>query len=77
MSLEVSGGGDREEMIRQGQKLFAKFNPEAGNVWIKIPIDPSLSGESQRHFVCPPAWPSNARPQYCFRNLGENCRKQS
>jgi transaldolase len=49
VSLEVSGGS-KEDMVRQGQKLFAKFHPVAGNVWIKVPVDPTMSGESNRHF---------------------------
>ena len=49
VSLEV-GGGTSQEMIDQGRTLYSLFNAVAGNVWIKIPVDPSLPGDTDRHF---------------------------
>ncbi|HIH10071.1 MAG TPA: transaldolase [Candidatus Diapherotrites archaeon] len=43
VSLEVTELGARE-MIAQGKALYKKFNPVAGNVYIKIPADPSFDG---------------------------------
>ena len=41
VSLEVIGPG-REEMERQGRFLYETFNPVAGNVVVKIPVNPNL-----------------------------------
>jgi len=41
VSLEVIGP-DFEKMVREGKKLFKIFNPIAGNVYVKIPVNPSL-----------------------------------
>lgn len=43
VSLEVIGI-TYQEMIEEGKRIFKKFNPVAGNVYIKIPVNPS-SGE--------------------------------
>ncbi|MEK6926863.1 MAG: transaldolase family protein [Nanoarchaeota archaeon] len=40
VSLEVTGNNFKE-MVREGQELYDKFNPIAGNVVIKIPVDPN------------------------------------
>ena len=48
VSLEVTETG-YEGMVEQGKKLFKKFNPIANNVYIKIPVNPSLEGESRHH----------------------------
>lgn len=40
VSLEVIGLTE-DEMFEQAKKLYAKFNPVAGNVAIKIPVNPS------------------------------------
>lgn len=49
VSLEVIGT-EYEQMLKEGRKLFNTFNPVASNVYIKIPIDPSFSRDSERHF---------------------------
>ncbi len=41
VSLEVIGP-DFKKMVREGKKLFKMFNPIAGNVYVKIPVNPSL-----------------------------------
>jgi transaldolase len=41
VSLEVIGNTYRE-MVLEGEKLFKKFNRVAGNVYIKIPVNPCL-----------------------------------
>ncbi|MCH7850515.1 MAG: transaldolase [Nanoarchaeota archaeon] len=41
VSLEVIGS-NYEDMFNEGKLLFKKFNPVAKNVYIKIPINPSL-----------------------------------
>lgn len=37
-----------DKMVYQGKKLFKMFNPIAKNVYIKIPVNPSFNGESNR-----------------------------
>ena len=41
VSLEVVGT-DHTEMVKEGKKLFKRFNPVAKNVYIKIPVNPCL-----------------------------------
>jgi len=41
VSLEVVGT-DYKEMVKEGKKLFKRFNPIAKNVYIKIPVNPCL-----------------------------------
>jgi transaldolase len=41
VSLEVIGS-DEESMYAQGMKLFKRFNPIAGNVVVKIPVNPDM-----------------------------------
>lgn len=49
VSLEVIGS-DYETMVRQGRFLYETFNPVAGNVLVKIPVDPAFSRDSKTHF---------------------------
>lgn len=49
VSLEVIGS-DYEAMVREGRFLFRTFNPAAGNVYVKIPVDPAFSRGSDKHF---------------------------
>lgn len=49
VSLEVIGS-DYEAMVRQGRFLYETFNPVAGNVLVKIPVDPAFSRDSGTHF---------------------------
>ncbi|HLC79104.1 MAG TPA: transaldolase family protein [archaeon] len=49
VSLEVTET-DAIGMIAQGRKLFKKFNPVAKNVYIKIPVNPSMEGDSGKEF---------------------------
>jgi transaldolase len=49
VSLEVIGS-DYEAMVRQGRFLYKTFNPVAGNVLVKIPVDPAFSRDSKTHF---------------------------
>lgn len=44
VSLEVTGMKS-EEMIEQGKRLYKLFNPVANNVYIKIPVNPSMVPE--------------------------------
>lgn len=46
VSLEVSST-DANAMIEEGQTLYAKFNPIANNVVIKIPINSSATGKAK------------------------------
>lgn len=46
VSLEVSST-DANAMIEEGQTLYAKFNPIANNVVIKIPINSSITGKAK------------------------------
>ena len=41
VSLEVIGN-TYEDMVKEGETLFKKFNPTAKNVYIKIPVNPCL-----------------------------------
>jgi transaldolase len=41
VSLEVAGT-DYENMLKEGKELYRKFNPVAKNVYVKIPVNPSL-----------------------------------
>ena len=47
VSIEVTGFR-YEDMVSQAKELFRKFNPVAKNVYIKIPVNPSLEGETGR-----------------------------
>lgn len=49
VSLEVTEF-ECDKMVEQGRKLHDIFNPVAGNVYIKIPINPSFEGEKGREF---------------------------
>ena len=49
VSLEVIAT-DSEQMIIEGRRLFKIFNPVADNVYIKIPINPSIEENSNTHF---------------------------
>ena len=49
VSLEVTEIS-ADHMIKQGKKLFKKFNSVANNVYIKIPINPSFKGSEGRDF---------------------------
>ncbi len=49
VSLEVIAT-DSEQMIMEGRRLFKIFNPVADNVYVKIPINPSIEENSNTHF---------------------------
>jgi transaldolase len=49
VSLEVTEVS-AEGMIRQGKRLYELFNPVAGNVTIKIPVNPAFRDEDTTHF---------------------------
>lgn len=49
VSLEVTAF-TAEEMIAQGKALHRIFNPVAGNVYIKIPVNPAFKSEDSTHF---------------------------
>jgi len=49
VSLEVTEY-KAEKMIEQGKRLYDLFNPVAGNVNIKIPINPAFKIEDSTHF---------------------------
>jgi transaldolase len=49
VSLEVIST-ESEVMIKEGRKLFKMFNPVAGNVYIKIPVNPSFKEDSKTNF---------------------------
>ena len=50
VSLEVIGP-EFEKMVEEGKKLFKMFNPVAGNVYIKIPVNPSLNDKGTDNFA--------------------------
>lgn len=50
VSLEVTDTESAEAMVVQGKKLFKKFNPVAGNVYIKIPVNPSYDAAPGKDF---------------------------
>jgi len=45
VSLEVISG-THEEMINEGKRLYKLFNPVARNVYIKIPVNPSVNHDN-------------------------------
>ena len=49
VSLEVIGT-NYKEMVEEGKRLFGLFNPVAGNVYIKIPVNPSFEKHSETLF---------------------------
>ncbi len=49
VSLEVTEVAS-EKMIEQGKRLHALFNPVAGNVYIKIPVNPAFKDADETHF---------------------------
>ncbi len=49
VSLEVIGT-THEEMVREGKRLFEKFNPVAKNVYIKIPVNPCCDDSGKNVF---------------------------
>ncbi|MFB6246453.1 MAG: transaldolase family protein [Candidatus Pacearchaeota archaeon] len=49
VSLEVTTN-TYEEMVKEGEKLYKKFNPIAKNVYIKIPSNPSFKENSGKEF---------------------------
>lgn len=50
VSLEVFST-DYENMVKEGEFLYKRFNPAAGNVAVKIPINPSVDGEDNSHGI--------------------------
>ena len=49
VSLEVTEF-TAKGMIEQGKRLHKLFNPVAGNVYIKIPVNPAFNAEDNTHF---------------------------
>lgn len=49
VSLEVTKT-DAKGMIEQGRRLYKLFNPVAGNVYIKIPVNPAFKNDDKNHF---------------------------
>ena len=49
VSLEVIGT-KRNEMEKQGMFLYNQFNPIAGNLFVKIPVNPALQPDSASHY---------------------------
>jgi transaldolase len=49
VSLEVTEF-TADRMIAQARRLYELFNPVAGNVYIKIPVDPSFKPQDTTHF---------------------------
>ena len=49
VSLEVTEVA-AEKMIEQGKRLHGLFNPVAGNVYIKIPVNPAFADTDKTHF---------------------------
>ena len=49
VSLEVIGT-TYKEMVEEGEELFKKFNPIGKNVYIKIPVNPSLDEKDNNNF---------------------------
>jgi transaldolase len=49
VSLEVIGN-TYQEMIEEGKRIFKKFNSVAGNVYIKIPVNPSFGEKTENTF---------------------------
>ncbi len=49
VSLEVIGTS-YEEMVKEGKKIFDKFNPVAENVYIKVPVNPSFKKKGGNSF---------------------------
>ncbi len=49
VSLEVIGL-DYESILRQGRYLYQTFNPVAGNVNVKVPVNPAQDLEDGSHF---------------------------
>jgi transaldolase len=49
VSLEVTEV-TAEKMVEQGKRLYALFNPVAGNVVIKIPVNPAFKDGDATHF---------------------------
>ncbi|MCK5282098.1 MAG: transaldolase [Nanoarchaeota archaeon] len=50
VSLEVIGTS-YDDMVKEGKRIFEKFNHVANNVYVKIPIDPALAIDSGSHFA--------------------------
>ena len=49
VSLEVIGI-DSAQMIKEGKRLYELFNPVAGNVYVKIPVNSSIDKKSNKNF---------------------------
>ncbi|MFC2162111.1 transaldolase family protein [Candidatus Altiarchaeota archaeon] len=49
VSLEVTRN-DADGMLTEGMKLYELFNPVAGNVNIKIPVNPAFTDVDETHF---------------------------
>ncbi|MFC1741116.1 transaldolase family protein [Nanoarchaeota archaeon] len=49
VSLEVTETSYRG-MVEQGKKIFEKFNPVADNVYIKIPVNPSMEPGDNKEY---------------------------
>ena len=47
VSLEVIGT-NYEDMLREGMILYKKFNKTAGNVYVKIPVDPCMEDKCSK-----------------------------
>ena len=45
VSLEVIGS-TYDEMVKEGRKIYEKFNPVANNVYVKIPVNPAMDDEA-------------------------------
>ncbi|GAI14574.1 unnamed protein product, partial [marine sediment metagenome] len=48
-NLEVIGN-TYEDMLEQGKLLYKMFNPVAGNVYVKIPVNPCIKKNSSNNF---------------------------
>ena len=49
VSLEVIGT-DSEKMIDEGRSIYKLFNPIAENVYVKIPVNPSIGEKNSKNF---------------------------
>jgi transaldolase len=49
VSLEVTDA-TADGMIKEGKKLYGLFNSVAGNVCVKIPVNPAFKDEDETHF---------------------------
>ncbi|MFC2169724.1 transaldolase family protein [Acidobacteriota bacterium] len=49
VSLEVVGS-TYDDMVKEGKKLYELFNPVAGNVVVKIPVNPAFEENAENSF---------------------------